>query len=53
MIEVHPDPKNAVSDGKQSLKPETFAAMIKQVTAIAEAMDRRIAPIKKPVVAGW
>jgi 3-deoxy-7-phosphoheptulonate synthase len=53
MIEVHPDPKNAVSDGKQSLKPENFAAMIKQVTAIAEAMDRRIAPIKKPVVAGW
>jgi 3-deoxy-7-phosphoheptulonate synthase len=53
IVEVHPDPKNAVSDGKQSLKPETFAAMVKQVKAIAEAMDRRIAPIKKPVVAGW
>jgi 3-deoxy-7-phosphoheptulonate synthase len=53
IVEVHPDPKHAVSDGKQSLKPETFAQMVKQVKAIAEAMDRRIAPIKKPVVAGW
>jgi 3-phosphoshikimate 1-carboxyvinyltransferase len=40
---------HAVSDGKQSLKPETFAEMVKQVRAIAEAMGRRIAPIKKPV----
>ena len=28
-------------------------SMVKQVKAIAEAMDRRIAPIKKSVVAGW
>jgi len=27
--------------------------MVKQVKLIAEAMGRRIAPIKKPVVAGW
>ena len=53
IVEVHPDPKHAASDGKQSLKPENFAAMVKQVTAIAEAMGRRIAPIKKPVAAGW
>jgi 3-deoxy-7-phosphoheptulonate synthase len=53
IVEVHPDPKNAVSDGKQSLRPETFAGMVMQVKAIAEAMGRRIAPIKKPVVAGW
>src|SRR5215216_2749598 len=53
IVEVHPDPKHALSDGKQSLKPETFAEMIKQVKAIAEAMGRRIAPIKKPVTAGW
>ena len=25
IIEVHPDPSHAVSDGKQSLRPETFA----------------------------
>jgi 3-deoxy-7-phosphoheptulonate synthase len=53
IIEVHPDPARAVSDGKQSLKPEAFVEMVKQVKAIAEVMGRRIAPIKKPVVAGW
>jgi 3-deoxy-7-phosphoheptulonate synthase len=53
IVEVHPDPSHAVSDGKQSLKPEAFAEMVKQVKAIAEAMGRRIAPIKKPVTAGW
>ena len=53
IIEVHPDPTHAASDGKQSLKPEKFAEMVKQVKAIAEVMGRRIAPIKKPVTAGW
>lgn len=53
IVEVHPDPAHAASDGKQSLKPEKFADMVKQVKAIAEVMGRRIAPIKKPVVAGW
>src|SRR5512138_589706 len=53
IIEVHPDPAHAVSDGKQSLKPEMFAEMVKQVKAIAEAMGRRLAPLKKPAVAGW
>ena len=53
IVEVHPDPAKAVSDGKQSLKPEKFSAMVKQVKAIAEIMGRRIAPIKKPVTMGW
>jgi len=53
IVEVHPDPAHAASDGKQSLKPEKFAEMVNQVKAIAEVMGRRIAPIKKPVVAGW
>jgi len=53
IVEVHPDPAKAVSDGKQSLKPEKFAEMVKQVRAIAEVMGRRIAPIKKPVTMGW
>jgi len=47
MVEVHPDPAHAASDGRQSLKPEKFAGMLKQVKAIAEVMGRRIAPIKK------
>jgi 3-deoxy-7-phosphoheptulonate synthase len=53
IIEVHPDPAHAVSDGKQSLKPEKFVEMVKEVRAIAEVMGRRIAPIKKPVTMGW
>jgi 3-deoxy-7-phosphoheptulonate synthase len=53
IVEVHPDPAHAASDGKQSIKPEKFAEMVRQIKAIAEVMGRRIAPIKKPVVAGW
>ena len=53
IVEVHPDPSKAVSDGKQSLKPEKFVDMVRQVKAIAEVMGRRVAPIKKPVTAGW
>ncbi|MEP0806172.1 MAG: 3-deoxy-7-phosphoheptulonate synthase [Chloroflexota bacterium] len=53
IVEVHPDPAHAASDGKQSLKPETFAEMVRQVKAIAEALGRRIAPIQKPLVVGW
>ncbi|MDP1715881.1 MAG: 3-deoxy-7-phosphoheptulonate synthase [Anaerolineales bacterium] len=53
IVEVHPDPAKAVSDGKQSLKPEKFAEMVKQVKAIAEIMGRCVAPINKSVTAGW
>jgi 3-deoxy-7-phosphoheptulonate synthase len=53
IVEVHPDPTKAVSDGKQSLKPEKFVEMVNQVKAIAEVLGRRIAPIKKPVTVGW
>jgi 3-deoxy-7-phosphoheptulonate synthase len=53
IVEVHPEPSKAASDGKQSLRPEAFADMVKQVKAIAEIMGRRVAPIKKPVTAGW
>jgi 3-deoxy-7-phosphoheptulonate synthase len=45
IVEVHPDPAHAVSDGRQSLKPENFAEMVRQVAAIAGAVGRRIAPI--------
>ena len=42
MIEVHPNPKDALSDGPQSLKPETFARMIGDVRKIAAAMGRTV-----------
>ena len=40
LIEVHPTPENAVSDGAQSLKPERFAQLMSQLKAIAEAVGR-------------
>lgn len=53
IVEVHPDPAHAISDGRQSLKPEKFAAMVKQASQIAEIMGRRLAtnaplPVKAP-----
>ena len=45
IVEVHPDPTHAVSDGKQSLKPEKFAAMVKQVGQIAQIMGRSVIPV--------
>src|SRR5512133_4142769 len=43
IIEVHNDPAHAISDGRQSLTPEHFAKLVKQVKAVAEAIDRRLA----------
>jgi len=45
IIEVHPDPAHAVSDGKQSLRPEKFAELVKQVGQIAQIMGRRLASV--------
>lgn len=42
IIEVHNDPVHALSDGRQSLTPENFAKLVKQVRAIAEAVDRSL-----------
>lgn len=42
IVEVHQDPAHAISDGKQSLTPESFAKMVKQVKAVAEAVDRSL-----------
>ncbi|MGD2049000.1 MAG: 3-deoxy-7-phosphoheptulonate synthase [Chloroflexota bacterium] len=42
IIEVHPNPESALSDGVQSLKPRRYAQLVKQMKAIAEAVDREI-----------
>jgi 3-deoxy-7-phosphoheptulonate synthase len=44
IIEVHNDPANALSDGRQSLTPEKFAILVKQVKMVAEAVERHLAP---------
>ena len=43
MVEVHNDPDHAKSDGAQSLFPEQFAQLMKEVRIIAEAIGRKIA----------
>ena len=35
IIEVHPRPDEAMSDGAQSLKPEKFAKLVSEMKAIA------------------
>ncbi len=42
IVEVHPDPARAMSDGAQSLKPEKFAQMMSNLKRIAEAVDRKM-----------
>lgn len=41
IVEVHPDPAHALSDGEQSLEYGAFAEMMTQVRAVAEAVGRR------------
>ena len=40
IVEVHPDPDHAASDGAQTLRPEQFTEMVIQVRAIAKAIGR-------------
>lgn len=42
MIEVHNCPEKAMSDGEQSLTPEHFDALMKQLVPIAEAVGRTL-----------
>jgi 3-deoxy-7-phosphoheptulonate synthase len=47
MIEVHPQPDQAWSDGRQSLKPRRFARLVKEARLIAQATGRDI-PANQP-----
>ncbi len=40
IIEVHPKPEEALSDGPQSLKPERFARMMRALAPVARAVGR-------------
>ncbi len=42
MIEVHNDPENAWCDGAQSLKPERFASLMKDLKEIAKIVGREL-----------
>ncbi len=42
IIEVHTNPENALSDGEQSLKPDLFAQLMKELKPVAQAVGREI-----------
>lgn len=43
MVEMHPRPAEAFSDGAQSLRPDKFEQMMRELAPIAEAIGRTIA----------
>ena len=42
MVEVHPNPAEALSDGAQSLYPEQFSDLMKEIQVIERAIDREV-----------
>ena len=42
MVEVHPNPDRALSDGAQSLYPDQFASLVGELRVIAQAIGRNI-----------
>ncbi len=43
LIEMHPHPDRALSDGAQSLNADQFTELMQQIRRVAEAVDRQIA----------
>jgi 3-deoxy-7-phosphoheptulonate synthase len=44
LVEMHPEPDRALSDGAQSLYPEQFAALMKELRCVATAIGRNVSP---------
>lgn len=42
IVEVHPEPNKALSDGAQSLEPPQFVTLMSQLRIIAQAVDRTV-----------
>jgi 3-deoxy-7-phosphoheptulonate synthase len=42
IIEVHPNPAEAMSDGEQSLKPHRFEELMAEIGRVAQAVDRTV-----------
>jgi 3-deoxy-7-phosphoheptulonate synthase len=51
LVEVHPDPDHALSDGGQSLFPDQFARLVTELRAITSAIGRSVAPAGGTVTA--
>ena len=48
IIEVHPTPDKALSDGAQTLYTDQFGKLMREVSVIAEAIGRTLAPAPSP-----
>ena len=46
IVEVHPNPPAALSDGEQSLTPESFALLMERVGAVAAAVGRTVSALR-------
>jgi 3-deoxy-7-phosphoheptulonate synthase len=44
LVEVHPSPDRAMSDGGQSLYPDQFARLVRETRVIADAIGRSVTP---------
>ena len=42
MVEVHPDPQHALSDGPQSLRPDHFKDLVDELKALAQVVGRKL-----------
>jgi 3-deoxy-7-phosphoheptulonate synthase len=42
MVEIHPRPEEAVSDGSQALLPKTFLRMMDELQRVAQAVGRKV-----------
>jgi 3-deoxy-7-phosphoheptulonate synthase len=49
MIEVHPNPDHALSDGAQSLTPMKFSSLMREASALCVALGRPLADVPQPV----
>jgi 3-deoxy-7-phosphoheptulonate synthase len=45
MIEVHPDPERALSDGPQSLRPDVFLRMVPRLARVAQAVGKTLGAV--------
>ncbi|HET6700442.1 MAG TPA: 3-deoxy-7-phosphoheptulonate synthase, partial [Gemmatimonadaceae bacterium] len=52
LVEVHPNPERALSDGAQSLYPEQFAQLVGELRTIATAIGRTVMPVPGTSAAG-
>jgi 3-deoxy-7-phosphoheptulonate synthase len=46
IVEVHPKPEEALSDGAQSLRPERFADLVEEVREVARAVGRKLVEVQ-------